>query len=217
MRPPTTLSDADLAALADLGVATVHEAMGRAGGLMDADIRPGQQDRAIAGRAVTALAPEGDNWALHGALAIVEPGDVLVAAIQGVRPFGYFGDIMARAARVRGGVGLVIDGAVRDSAQMRAMGFPVWSRGVHARGTIKAHPGSVGVPVRCAGVWVAPGDIVVADDDGVVVVPRASAPEVLAAARQRVLREEAMRAALDQGQTTLQYLGLAGGTSGTVD
>lgn len=198
--------------LAALGVATVHEAMGCGDGLMDADLRPIQQGRTIAGRALTVSAPEGDNWALHIALARAAPGDVLVVAAEGGRPFGYFGDIMGTAAMARGCAGLVIAGGVRDTAQLRQMGFAVWSRHVAARGTVKARPGTVGDGVDCAGARVRPGDVIVADDDGVVVVPASEAAAILAAGRERLRREDAMRKAVLEGRTTLDLLGLSAAT-----
>jgi 4-hydroxy-4-methyl-2-oxoglutarate aldolase len=205
---PTPVPDAVVTALAGLGVATVLEAMGHPDALMDPAIRPVQQGRAAAGRALTVATPEGDNWALHVALARMQPGEMMVVAADGPRPAGYFGDIMATAARFRGAAGLVIDGGVRDTAELRRMDFAVWSRTVSPRGTVKARLGTVGSPIRCGGVAVRPGDVIVADDDGVVVVPSGDAAAVLSAARERARREDRMREALAAGQTTLALLGL---------
>jgi 4-hydroxy-4-methyl-2-oxoglutarate aldolase len=205
---PTPVPDTVIAALARLGVATVHEAMGREGSLMDTGIRPLQQGQSIAGKALTVATPEGDNWALHVALARMQPGEMLVVTAEGPRPFGYFGEILATAVAARGGVGLVIDGGVRDTAIMRSMGFAVWSRHISVDGTVKQRPGQVGGSIRCGGVEVRSGDIVMADDDGVVVVPAAAAGTVLAAAERRAEGEVRLRAAVAAGATTLELLGL---------
>jgi len=198
----TDIARADAAvvdALAAHGVATVHEAMGRTG-LAGPDIRPIQDGARIAGTAVTIVQAPGDNLMIHAAVEQCHPGDVLVITTTSPSTDGAFGDLFATALQARGVRGMLTTGGVRDIADLRGMGFPVWSRAVHAQGTVKATPGSVNVPVVFDGVVVAPGDVVIADDDGVVVVPRLRAEEALAAADARVAKEAADREAYGSGR-----------------
>jgi 4-hydroxy-4-methyl-2-oxoglutarate aldolase len=193
--------------LGRLGVSTVHEAQGRSG-LMQPYLRPLWRGARIAGSAVTALIHPGDNWMIHVACDVIRPGDVLVVACSSENADGAFGELLATSLKARGAKGIVLDVGCRDAAEISAMKFPVWSRAVSAKGTVKASLGSVNVPVVCAGVHVRPGDVVAADDDGVVVVPRLEAAAVAKAGEEREKKEAGSRARLQKGELGLDIYGM---------
>ena len=194
-------------ALGPVGTATVHEAIGRRG-YLGPELRPIQQDVKIAGSAVTVLSHPGDNMMLHAAVEVCQPGDVLVVATTAPSTHGMFGDLLATSLMVRGVRGLVMDAAVRDTADLRSIGFPVWTRHVSCQGTVKATPGSVNVPITLGGNLIEPGDVICADDDGVVIVRREEAPWALERSQARLAKEEETRAKLEAGELGVDFYGL---------
>ena len=196
-----------IAGLGDVGTATVHEAIGRRG-YLGPDLRPIQQGTRVAGSAVTVLSHPGDNIMIHAAVEVCEPGDLLVVTNTAPSTHGMFGDLLASSLMAHGVVGLVMDAGVRDTLDLRAMGFAVWTRHISCEGTVKNTPGSVNVPISINGVIIEPGDVICGDDDGVVTVPRADAAWALEQSNARLDSEAGTRARLQAGELGLEMYGL---------
>ncbi|MGM0931266.1 MAG: 4-carboxy-4-hydroxy-2-oxoadipate aldolase/oxaloacetate decarboxylase [Actinomycetota bacterium] len=204
---PPRAEQADVDALAGFGVATVHEAMGRTG-LAGPQFRPIQSGARVAGTAVTVLCWPGDNLMIHAAIEQCKPGDMLVVTTTSECTDGLFGELFATALQYRGVRGVVTSTGIRDVAELQAMGFPAWSAAVHAQGTVKATAGAVNVPITLGRITVRPGDVVLADDDGVVCVPRLDVPAAIEASKAREAKEAKTRSLFQEGTLGLDYYGL---------